>query len=80
MEGNTCETFQKSIFVRLKKTRTRVFHILDSLPGVAGGPKDTSRLQLILLKHFEGARFEEGRIRTNIAQVFDIIQIHGFIG
>lgn len=51
----------------------RVFHILDSLPGLGGGTKDADRLQRILLKHFEKASFEEGRITTNFAQVIGII-------
>jgi hypothetical protein len=48
-------------------------HILDSLPGVSSGEKDACRLQKIILKHFEGAAFEEGRIKVNLAQVSPVV-------
>jgi hypothetical protein len=55
------------------------FHILDSLPSLGMGKQDPSRLQTVLLKHFAGAQFEEGRITTNFAQVSHNIFLSTFI-
>lgn len=59
------------MFTRLSEY-TSVFHILDSLPPPGRGRRETSQLQKILLRHFEGAAFEEGRIKTNFAEVIAI--------
>src|SRR5277367_1011024 len=45
------------------------FHILDLLAGQTAGHREATCLQNILLKHFEGAVFKQGRIKTNVAQV-----------
>lgn len=45
-----------------------VFHILDSLRDGSSVSKEGKLLQTILLKHFEGIPFVEGRIATNLAQ------------
>lgn len=54
----------------------RVFHILDSLPEDSLAVKEAKQLQIILLKHYQGATFKEGRITTNIAQVISFILHH----
>lgn len=56
------------MFLRLNKYIS-VFHILDSLPNNTLGKREASQLQKIILKHFEGAAFKEGRIMINVAQV-----------
>jgi hypothetical protein len=47
----------------------RAFHILDSLPSDFEGKKEVKQLQMIMLNHFEGETFKEGRIATNVAKV-----------
>jgi len=60
------------MFLTLNKS-IRIFHILDSLPTGNLGRREATQLQNILLKHFEGAAFEQGRITINLAQVGRII-------
>lgn len=43
----------------------RVFYILDSLPEHLSAMDEGEKLQNILLKHFEGSIFEDGRITTH---------------
>jgi hypothetical protein len=50
----------------------RVFHILDSLPNNSIGKREANQLQRILLNHFEGETFKEGRISTNVAKVIPV--------
>jgi hypothetical protein len=53
------------------------FHLLDSLAGqTAAGNREASCLQNILLKHFEGAVFKQGRIKTTVAQVNPILSLY----
>jgi len=49
-----------------------VFHILDSLQDDIVVLREDNQLQNILLKHFDDATFMDGRITTNVAQVFYI--------
>jgi hypothetical protein len=50
-----------------------VFHILDSLRDNSWPATEGKQLQTILLKHFDGTAFMEGRIATNFAQVISYI-------
>ena len=52
-----------------------MFHILDSLQDDIVALREANQLQKILLKHFDDATFMDGRITTNIAQVFYIFLI-----
>ncbi len=52
------------------KRSKRVLHILDSLPTMSSATMEAQQLQAIFLKHFQDATFEEGRVATNVAQVF----------
>jgi hypothetical protein len=49
-----------------------VFHILDSLPNNSLGIKEGRQLQTIMLNHFGGEAFKEGRIRTNVAKAIHV--------
>jgi hypothetical protein len=54
-----------------------VFHILDSLQDDVAmvARREGKRLQNILLKHFEGATFMEGRLNTNMAEVYKFLYL-----
>lgn len=47
----------------------RVFYILDSLPNDSLAMVEGKMLQNIMLQHFEGSVFEDGRIATNYIPV-----------
>jgi hypothetical protein len=57
----------------------RTFHILDSLRNNSSGKKEEETLQKLLLKHFEGKSYENGRITTNIAEAIFIYLLIIFI-
>ena len=71
--GQYVRSFLPNNLLETELLYSSVFHILDSYPGLGGGVNDAVPLQKILLKHFDGATFEEGRIKTNCAQVSPII-------
>lgn len=61
----------------------RIFHILDSMPNNSRARSEVKQLQNILLKHFEGVFFKEGRIAAHLAQVkkfyFYFCAVHEFM-
>jgi hypothetical protein len=49
------------------------FHILDSLCTTFPAKKELNQLQTILLKHFQGKAFVDGRLTVNIPEVTHVL-------
>jgi hypothetical protein len=58
------------------KKHFSVLHILDSMSNNSRSTRETKQLQCIMLKHFEGENFKEGRIAANVAQVNSFVYFY----
>ena len=71
MDGNMWSIWTITLAFNTERSN-RVLHILDSLPTSSPATIEAQQLQAIFLKHFENAVFQEGRVATNVAQVFHL--------